>query len=30
LKIDNVSSRHIDGWFVNGAEKVIDRFSLGN
>jgi len=30
LKIDNASSKHIDGWFVNGAEKVIDRFSLGN
>jgi hypothetical protein len=30
LQIDNASSKHIDGWFVNSAEKVIDRFSLGN
>ena len=30
LQIYNASSKHIDGWFVNSAEKVIDRFSLGN
>ena len=30
LQIDNASSKHIDGWFINSAEKVIDRFSLGN
>ena len=30
LQIDNASSKHIDGWFVNSAEKVIDWFSIGN
>jgi hypothetical protein len=28
LQMDNASSRHIDGWFINNAEKVIDKFSL--
>jgi len=30
FQIDNPNSKHIDGWFINNAEKVIDRFSLGN
>lgn len=30
FQIDNANSKLIDGWFINNAEKVIDRFSLGN
>ncbi len=28
LQMGNASSRHVDGWFVNNAEKVIDKFVL--
>ncbi|HEX9318047.1 MAG TPA: metallophosphoesterase [Nitrososphaeraceae archaeon] len=30
LQIGNASSRHIDGWFINNAEKVVDKFTLDN
>jgi hypothetical protein len=30
LQIANATSRHIDGWFINNEEKVVDKFSLGN
>jgi hypothetical protein len=29
LQISNASSRHIDGWFMNNEEKVVDKFGLG-
>jgi hypothetical protein len=30
FQIDNPNARHINGWFINNADKVIDSFSVGS